>query len=87
MPGLKPSAMKLPADRGIVSPLAPTNGRKGITLAAIYTMDNMKITTGINYTKLGDAVLGVGQSGAKTPVATMEDNHAWGIGVRIGYSF
>lgn len=70
-----------------VSPLAPVNGRKGITLAAIYTMDNVKITTGINYTKLGDATLGIGQQGAKTEVARMDDSEAWGIGVRIGYSF
>ncbi len=70
-----------------VSPLAPTNGRKGVTLAAIYTQDNMKITTGINYTKLGDADLGIGESGNKTTVATMDDSDAWGVGVRVGYSF
>lgn len=70
-----------------VSPLAPTNGRKGVTLAAIYTMDNIKITTGINYTKLGGSDLGIGETGNKTRVATMDDNHAWGVGVRIGYSF
>lgn len=69
------------------SPLAPTNGRKGVTVAAVYTKDKLKVTTGINYTKLGDADLGVGVSGAKTTVARMEDNDAWGMGVRIGYSF
>lgn len=70
-----------------VSPLAPTNGRKGVTLAAIYTMDNIKVTTGVNYTRLGGSDLGIGETGNKTRVATMEDNHAWGVGVRIGYSF
>ncbi|KGJ06805.1 Long-chain fatty acid transport protein [Paracoccus halophilus] len=70
-----------------VSPLAPVNGRKGVTLAAIYTMDNLKVTTGVNYTKLGDADLGVGASGAKREVAKMDDSEAWGIGVRLGYSF
>ena len=69
------------------SPLAPVNGRKGVTVAAIYTMDNIKISTGINYTKLGDTDLGVGESGNKTKVAEMKDNELWGVGVRIGYSF
>ncbi|WP_207099761.1 OmpP1/FadL family transporter [Paracoccus shandongensis] len=70
-----------------VSPLAPTNGRKGVTLAAIYSMDNIKVTTGINYTRLGGSDLGIGETGNKTTVATMDDGHAWGVGVRIGYSF
>ena len=69
----------------LVSPLAPTNGRKGITLAAIYTQGPMKISTGINYTKLGDATPETGTP--DTARASMEDNHAWGAGVRIGYSF
>lgn len=76
-----------PSEGDTVSPLAPVNGRKAITLAAVYTMDNIKVTTGINYTKLGDATLGVGPSGAKREVATMDDSHLWGVGVRIGYSF
>lgn len=70
-----------------ISPLAPVNGRKAITLAAIYTMDNVKISTGINYTKLGGTTLGVGESGNKTEVAETDDGHVWGVGVRIGYSF
>ena len=69
------------------SPLAPVNGRKAITVAAIYTMDNIKISTGINYTKLGDADLGVDPSGNKRDVAKMDDSDLWGFGVRIGYSF
>jgi long-subunit fatty acid transport protein len=76
-----------PSEGDTVSPLAPTNGRKGVTLAGIYTMDNIKITTGINYTRLGGSDVGIGETGNKTTVATMEDNHAWGVGVRIGYSF
>lgn len=76
-----------PSKGDMVSPLAPVNGRKGVTLAAIYTMDNIKITTGINYTKLGDAKLGVGPSDAKREVANMDNSEVWGIGVRIGYSF
>lgn len=70
-----------------ISPLAPYNGRKGITLAAIYTMDNIKISTGINYSKLGGTSLGVGPDDAKTRVGETDDGDVWGIGVRIGYSF
>lgn len=76
-----------PSEDGLISPLAPTNGRKAVTLAAVYTRDNLKITTGINYTKLGDADLGVGETGDKRYVATMDDNKALGIGMRVGYSF
>ena len=72
-----------PSGDDLVSPLAPTNGRKGITLAAIYTLDNMKITTGINYSKLGNARP---QTGGDQR-AEMRDSDIWGIGIRVGYSF
>lgn len=72
-----------PENDDLVSPLAPTNGRVGLTLAAVYTMDNIKITTGINYTKLGDARPQTRGDGR----AQMEDSDLLGIGVRIGYSF
>ncbi|WP_312527846.1 outer membrane protein transport protein [Paracoccus sp. (in: a-proteobacteria)] len=76
-----------PSKGDTVSPLAPYNGRKGITLAAIYTQDNVKITTGINYSKLGGTELGVGPNGNKRTVAEMDDGELWGVGVRVGYSF
>lgn len=69
----------------LVSPLAPTNGRKGISLAAIYTRDNIKITTGVNYTKLGDSTPETGTPDVAR--AEMDDNSLWSIGVKIGYSF
>ncbi|HEX9858749.1 MAG TPA: outer membrane protein transport protein, partial [Paracoccaceae bacterium] len=72
-------------DDPLVSPLAPTNGRLGLTLAAVYTRDNMKITTGINYTKLGDA-----QPETGTPDVARADfsgNSVLGIGVKVGFTF
>ncbi|MDM7255437.1 MAG: outer membrane protein transport protein, partial [Paracoccus sp. (in: a-proteobacteria)] len=72
-----------PKGDDLVSPLAPTNGRVGMTLAAIYTVDNMKITTGINYTKLGDA----NPETAGMAQADMTGNSGLGIGVKIGMSF
>jgi long-chain fatty acid transport protein len=69
----------------LVSPLAPTNGRIGVSLAAIYTMDNMKITGGINYTKVGDAQPETGTP--DTARANMEDNSSLGVGIKIAYTF
>ncbi|SIQ25122.1 Long-chain fatty acid transport protein [Paracoccus thiocyanatus] len=79
------SFMYEPDGDDLVSPLAPTNGRKGVTLAAVYTRDNIKVTTGISYIKLGDAYAETGTP--DEPRARMSGNHAWGAGVRIGYSF
>jgi long-subunit fatty acid transport protein len=67
----------------LVSPLAPTTGRKGVTLAAIYTEGPIKVTTGVTYIKLGDA----NAETADTARAFMEDSDAWGAGMRIGYTF
>jgi long-subunit fatty acid transport protein len=69
----------------LVSPLAPTNGKLGLTLAAIYTRDNMKITTGINYTKLGNAKPETGTP--DTARADFKNNEAIGIGVKVGFTF
>lgn len=69
----------------LVSPLAPTNGRKGITLAAIYTQGPMKVTTGLSYAWLGDSTPETGTPDVAR--ADMTDNDAWGVGVRVGYSF
>lgn len=66
-----------------VSPLAPTTGRMGATLAAIYSRDNMKITTGLNYTRLGDATAAPGG----TPRADFQGANALGIGVKVGFAF
>jgi long-subunit fatty acid transport protein len=69
----------------LVSPLAPTNGRYGVTLAAVYTKDNLKVTTGINYTKLGDAQAETGTP--DTARADFTDSDSVGVGVRIAYTF
>lgn len=76
-----------PKKGDLISPLAPYNGRKGITLAAIYTQDNIKVTTGVNYSKLGGSTLGVGPDGNKREVGKTDNGDIWGVGVRIGYSF
>lgn len=71
---------------GLVSPLAPYSGRKGITLGAVYTQGNVKVTGGVSYIKLGDAdtrpeiAPGVGAS-------EMRDNEAVAVGLRMSMSF
>lgn len=74
-----------PEGDDLVSPLAPSNGRLGLTLAGVYTQDNWKITGGINYTKLGDALPETGTP--DTARAEMTDNHAVSLGLRVGYRF
>lgn len=69
----------------LVSPLAPTTGKLGVTLAGIYRKDNMKITTGINYTKLGNATPETGTP--DTARAIFRDNSAIGVGVKVGWTF
>ena len=66
-----------------VSPLAPTNGYKGIGLAAVYTRDNMKVTMGARYLDLSDA----NASPGGVPLAAMTDNHAVAVGVKVGFTF
>ncbi|WP_136682204.1 OmpP1/FadL family transporter [Falsirhodobacter xinxiangensis] len=72
-------------DNHLISPLAPTNGRLGLTLAAIYTQDNMKITTGVNYTTLGRAAPETGTP--DTARADFRDNDALSAGVKVGFAF
>jgi long-subunit fatty acid transport protein len=67
----------------LVSPLAPTNGKIGLTVGGSYTVDNMKISGGINYTKIGDAL----PRTAGVARANFEGNSAFGIGLKVGYSF
>ncbi|WP_299359684.1 outer membrane protein transport protein [uncultured Paracoccus sp.] len=69
----------------LVSPLAPSTGRKGVSLAAIYTRDKWKVTTGVSYTKLGDARPETGEPDVAR--AEMRDSDAFGAGVKVGYSF
>lgn len=69
----------------MVSPLAPTNGSKSVTLAAIYTQDQMKVTTAVTYAALGDANPSMGTPAMAA--AELEGSYAWGIGVKVGYSF
>jgi long-chain fatty acid transport protein len=67
------------------SALSPTGGNKSLALAAVYTNDAYKVTTGVRYTKLGDTTATVGA--AQTPVASFSDNSAVSVGVSVAYKF
>lgn len=69
----------------LVSPLAPTDGRLGLTVGGTYTKDNMKVSFGVNYTQLGDAQPETGTP--DTARASMTGSTAVGIGVKVGWSF
>jgi long-subunit fatty acid transport protein len=72
------------ANGGFSSNLGPTDGNKSIGVGATYTKDNMKVTGGIRYVDIGDAQT---QLGAFAPSANFNNNHALGVGMRVGFSF
>ena len=48
-------------------------------------MDRIRITTGVSYTGLGNARPETGTP--DTARAEIDGSHAWGVGIRVGYSF
>ncbi len=64
------------------SKLAPTDGSMSLGLGITYTMDNIKITGGMRFVKLGDTFT------TGLPVGnTWADNTATAAGVEIAYTF
>jgi long-subunit fatty acid transport protein len=73
-------------DDDLVSPLAPTNGSYGVTLAGSYVVsDQVTVSGGINYTRLGDAQPETGTPDVAR--ADFDDNDAIGVGLRLAYRF
>lgn len=68
------------AKGGIASNLAPTDGYVSLGLGASYTQDHMKISGGVRYVKIGDAV-------ALSGATQFSDNSAVGVGVKVGWTF
>lgn len=62
------------------SNLGPTSGRWGLTLGGRYEDGPYVVAGGLNYTWLGDVT--TANIGGR-----FEDNHAVGIGVKLGYRF
>ena len=72
------------SEGSIQSNLRPTDGLTSVSLGAIYTRDNLKITTGIRYVNLGSATSAIT---GLNPAATFRDNDAVAFGVKFGYTF
>ena len=68
---------------GFASNLGPTDGKFGVTLGGQYTVDNVEISGGVNYTWIGDA-----NTQTPTPaISSFTDNSAIGVGMKIGVTF
>jgi long-chain fatty acid transport protein len=65
---------------GIASNLSPTDGFLSVGLGATYTTGNVKITGGVRYVDIGDAL---SLSGA----GNFEGNSALAVGLKVGYTF
>lgn len=69
-----------PSDGEVTGNLGPTDGMSSFGLAATYTMENVKITAGVRYVDIGDAVTEVVNG-------NFQNNDGIGAGIRIGYTF
>lgn len=70
----------------LVSPLAPSNGSRWVTLGGRYSLDNgVTISGGIRYTQLGDARPETGTPDVAR--ADFTDNDAISVGFKVGYNF
>ncbi|MDW4497768.1 outer membrane protein transport protein [Sulfitobacter sp. D35] len=69
---------------GFFTNLGPTDGMTSVGLSAVYTEGNMKITSGVRYSWIGDTET---RAGAVEPAGTFDGNDAIGFGVKVGYTF
>ena len=69
---------------GFASNLGPTDGNWSLGLGGSYTLDAIEIAAGVRYIWIGDAET---QLPGFAPAAEFDDNHALGVGVRVGYTF
>jgi outer membrane scaffolding protein for murein synthesis (MipA/OmpV family) len=63
------------------SNLSPSSGQVGLLLAATYALnDNIELTGGLRYTRLGDVT-------TRNIGAEFKDNDALSLGLRVGFRF
>jgi long-chain fatty acid transport protein len=60
--------------------LGPVDGNVSLSLGGAYTINNMEISGGVRYVKLGDAT-------TDTAGANFTDNSAIALGLKVGFSF
>lgn len=72
-----------PQDDKLTSNLGPTDGFVGVALGGTYTVGNVELTGGVRYVRIGDAKTRVNGIAA----TQFDDNHAFGVGLQVGYRF
>ena len=69
-------------------PFTLRNGYQSVSLAARYTMDNITITGGYNYTMPGDVDLAHESGGVPSGLtASYKNNNVSALGLKVGFSF
>ena len=69
-------------------PFTLTDGSQTLGVGVRYTKDNMTVTGGYSYTKVGDVAMTHLSSGVPSGLtATYADNKVTGLGLKIGFSF
>ena len=63
--------------------LSTTNGVRGVTLGARYTMDKMVVSLGVNYSEFGDKTV----TAAPLGTGKFTNNSMTSVGLKIGYRF
>jgi len=76
-----------PQTNDIFGNLGPVDGRTGIGVGATYTQGNMKVSAGIEYNWLGDALTQNPSSTPGDPISDFQDNTAINLGLRVGFYF
>ena len=66
-----------------VSPLGPNDGQIGLSVGGRYSTENVAVSAGVNYTKVGSAYAGVGGNRA----ALFDDSSAVGLAFKVSYEF
>ena len=76
------------ANGGFAGNLTPTDGKRGISLAASYDVtDQVTLRGGVSYIELGDATTVLGGTPPAALTSSFTDNKAIGIGVQMKYKF
>ena len=68
-------------------PFTLTDGSQSLGLGVRYTRDNMTVTGGYSYSKVGDVKVTKAVGGGLNLTADYKDNTVTGLGVKIGFSF
>ena len=68
-------------------PFTLTDGSQSLGLGVRYTRDNMTVTGGYSYSKVGDVKVTKAVGGGLNLTADYKDNTVTGLGLKVGFSF